>query len=133
MMSLAMVGNLIDTAEIDDVKRHYLAPSLRVSLQVLEATLPLLDTEWGVVISAPGGGLFITQEVNLRAAKIGMNVTYGMPFIYLSINKVEDFTFPERTPKESMNPIYFEDTPENIQEMARMIADCFNHGRITEE
>ena len=116
--------------EVDDHRQHYFSPALRVSLRVIEAMLPMLKTEHGVAINAPGGGLFISGEVSLFGVKVGYDNLHGMAILHLSANRIEDFSFPDRLPNESVTSRYFEDSEAGIHEMAQMAAACLNDGVI---
>ena len=111
----------------DDHRKHYMTPVLRVSLQMVEIMLPLLNTEFGVAIDAPGGGLFISGEISLNAVKVGYDGLHGKPILYTSNNRPEDFTFPDRMPKDSVFCQWFNDDGEGVTEMAKLAAECLNY------
>lgn len=109
----------------EDLRAPYLCSGLRYALLFADALIPLLDTEFGVSISAfnnaKDSGLFFHEEVHRLAAKVMSHPVAGGPMLY--IGRSEDFEFPSRLAKDNLEPICFEEA--EIPKYALVVAQHF--------
>lgn len=112
-------------ADSEDQRAPYLCSGLRYALLFADALVPLLDTEFGVSISAfnnaKDSGLFFHDEVHRRAAKVMSHPVAGGVMLY--VGRSEDFEFPSRMAKDTLEPICFGEV--EIPKYAQVVAQHF--------
>ncbi|MFP3637819.1 hypothetical protein [Paraburkholderia sp. SIMBA_054] len=118
---------LLDRDQIEnDVRAPYFSAGLRYALLFADALVQVLDTDFGVTISAfsnaKDSGLFFHNEIDRRAAKVMSHPVAGG--VMLFVGSSEDFEFPSRFAKDYLRPICFEE--EEIGRYAREIAPHFS-------
>lgn len=125
--SLAGIARLVFNQEAaqEDVRAPYFSAGLRNGLLFANELIPVLDSEFGVAISAfnnpKDSGLFFHNEVAGRAAKVMSHPVAGCVMLYVGLS--EDFEFPSRLAKEHLKPVCFEES--EIPKYAKALAPHF--------